>query len=139
MYMMLMPKNNLDLFDDIFGGNFLSKVDNNMMRTDIRESDDEYLIDVDLPGYSKENIKVDVTDGYLNINAKMNDSHDEKEKGKYVRRERYYGECSRSFYIGDDIKKEDIKASFKDGILCLNVPKKTQEDKEAERNYISID
>ena len=109
MYMMLMPKNNLDLFDDIFGGNFLSKVDNNMMRTDIRESENEYLIDVDLPGYSKENIKVDVTDGYLNINAKMNDSHDEKEKGKYVRRERYYGECSRSFYIGDDIKKDDIK------------------------------
>ena len=71
MYMMLMPKNNLDLFDDIFGGNFLSKVDNNMMRTDIRESENEYLIDVDLPGYSKENIKVDVTDGYLNINAKM--------------------------------------------------------------------
>ena len=138
MYMMLMPKNNLDLFDDIFGGNFLSKVDNNMMRTDIRESENEYLIDVDLPGYSKENIKVDVTDGYLNINAKMNDSHDEKEKGKYVRRERYYGECSRSFYIGDDIKDEDIKASFKNGTLQLEIPKKEEKKELPEKRYIPI-
>ena len=81
-----------------------------------------------------------IDDGYLTINAKQETNNDEKDKhGKYVRRERYYGECSRSFYIGDDIKKDDIKASFKDGILCLNVPKKTKEDKEAERNYISID
>ena len=139
MYMMLMPKNNLDLFDDIFGGNFLIKVDNNMMRTDIRESENDYLIDVDLPGYDKDNIKVDVTNGYLNINAKVSSEDDDKEHGKYVRRERYYGECSRSFYIGDDIKTEDVKASFKNGILTLNIPKKTLEDKESEKNYISID
>ena len=139
MYMMLMPKNNLDLFDDIFWGNFLSKVDNNMMRTDIRESENDYLIDVDLPGYDKDNIKVDVTNGYLNINAKVSSEDGDKEHGKYVRRERYYGECSRSFYIGDDIKTEDVKASFKNGILTLNIPKKTLEDKESEKNYISID
>ena len=139
MYMMLMPKNNLDLFDDIFGGNFLSKVDNNMMWTDIRESENDYLIDVDLPGYDKDNIKVDVTNGYLNINAKVSSEDDDKEHGKYVRRERYYGECSRSFYIGDDIKTEDVKASFKNGILTLNIPKTTLEDKESEKNYISID
>ena len=139
MYMMLMPKNNLDLFDDIFGGNFLSKVDNNMMRTDIRESENEYLIDVDLPGYSKENIKVDVTDGYLNINAKMNDSHDEKEKGKYVRRERYYGECSRSFYVGEDVKEEDIKAKYTDGTLKVEIPKVEPKKELEEKKYIEIE
>lgn len=132
-------KDSLDLFDDFFGGNFLSKFDTNMMRTDIRESDNGYIIDVDLPGYNKENIKVDVTDGYLNIIAKMNSSEDDSKKGKYVRRERYYGECSRSFYIGDDIKTDDVKASFKNGILSLNIPKKTEEEKESEKNYISIE
>lgn len=137
---MLMPrKDTLDLFDDIFGENFLSKFDTNMMRTDIRESDNGYIIDVDLPGYKKENIKVDVTDGYLNISAKMDDEEDDSKKGKYVRRERYYGECSRSFYIGDDIKTDDVKASFKNGILSLNIPKKTEAEKESEKNYISID
>lgn len=138
--MTLMPrKDSLDLFDDFFGGNFLSKFDTNMMRTDIRENDNSYIIDVDLPGYSKENIKVDVTDGYLNISAKMNSNEDDSKKGKYVRRERYYGECSRSFYIGDDIKTDDVKASFKNGILSLNIPKKTEEEKESEKNYISIE
>lgn len=137
--MMLIPRDNFDLFDDIFTDPFFKRNDNKLMRTDIKEHDDNYVISVDLPGYDKENIKVDITDGYLTVSAKTDSENNEEEKGKYVRRERYYGECSRSFYIGDDIKKDDIKASFKDGILCLNVPKKTKEDKEAERNYISID
>lgn len=137
--MMLIPRDNFDLFDDIFTDPFFKRNDNKLMRTDIKEHDDNYVISVDLPGYDKENIKVDITDGYLTVSAKTDSENNEEEKGKYVRRERYYGECSRSFYIGDDIKKDDIKASFKDGILCLNVPKKTKEDKEAEKNYISID
>jgi len=122
--MTLMPrKDSLDLFDDIFGGNFLSKFDTNMMRTDIRENDNSYVIDVDLPGYDKNNIKVDVTDGYLNISAKMNNEQDDSEKGKYVRRERYYGECSRSFYIGDDINDLKIMEAVKAAGGVIGAPK----------------
>ena len=139
--MMLVPrKRDFDLFDDMFDDPFFTRNDNKMMKTDIKENDNNFELEVDLPGFNKDNIKMTIDDGYLTINAKQESNNDEKdEHGKYVRRERYYGECSRSFYIGDDIKKDDIKASFKDGILCLNVPKKTKEDKEAERNYISID
>lgn len=136
--MMMIPRSNFDLFDDIFGDSFLKKEENKMMRTDIRETDNGYAIDVDLPGYSKENIKIDVTDGYLTINAKMDKENSDRNNGTYVRRERYFGECSRSFYVGEAVESEDIKASFKNGILSLEIPKMDESKKLPEKKYIEI-
>ena len=136
--MMLIPRNNFDLFDDIFNDQFFRGNENKMMKTDIRENENSYTIDVDLPGYNKDNIKVDITDGYLNINAKIEENDDKEEKGKFIRRERFFGECSRSFYIGDGISEEDIKASFKNGILSLEIPKVDETKKKEEKKYIEI-
>lgn len=137
--MMLVPRNNFDLFDDIFGDPFFRKNENKIMKTDIIERDNSYVIDIDLPGFSKEDIKIDVTDGYLTINAKMSSSNKENDKKeKYVRRERYFGECSRSFYVGEDIASDDIKASFKNGILSLEIPKVDEQKKLPEKKYIEI-
>lgn len=137
--MMLVPRNNFDLFDDIFGDPFFRKNENKIMKTDIIERDNSYVIDIDLPGFNKENIKIDVTDGYLTINAKMSSSNKENDKKeKYVRRERYFGECSRSFYVGEDIESDDIKASFKNGILSLEIPKIDEQKKLPDKKYIEI-
>ncbi len=136
--MMLMPKIFDDDFfrDDFFRGK--DKMNFQLMKTDIREDEKEYLLEVDLPGYKKEDIKIDVTDGYLTIHAKTTDEINDEEKGKYVRRERFMGECTRSFYVGDDVKEDEIKASFKNGILKLEVPKINPEDKKEEKKYIEI-
>ena len=124
--MMLMPRrNDFDLWDDFFNDPFFSsRKEMKLMKTDIREKDDKYLLDIDLPGYSKEDIKISVDDGYLTVSAKKEESKEENEKGSYIKKERYSGECQRSFYIGDDIEAEDVKASFKNGILTLDIPKK---------------
>lgn len=135
--MMMIPRSNFDLFDDIFGDSFFKKEDK-MMKTDIRETDNGYIIDVDLPGYKKENIKIDVTDGYLTINAKMNQKNTEDNNGKYVRRERFFGECSRSFYVGEAVEALDIKAKFQNGILSLEIPKIDERKKLPEKKYIEI-
>ena len=124
---MLVPNRDFDLFDDIFGDPFFRKSESKMMKTDIREDKDNYVIDIDLPGFDKKNIKIDVTDGYLTINAKVNNEDNEKKGGKYIRKERYYGECSRSFY-----------ANFKNGILTLEVPKVENKGKLPEKKYIEI-
>ena len=136
--MMLMPKVFDDDFfrDDFFRGK--DKMNFQLMKTDIREDEKGYLLEVDLPGYKKEDIKIDVTDGYLTIHAKTTDEVNEDEKGKYVRRERFMGECTRSFYVGDDVKEDEIKASFKNGILKLEVPKINPEEKQSEKKYIEI-
>ena len=122
--MMLVPrKNNFNLFDDFFDDDFFTKKEKNLMKTDIRENDNEYIIDIDLPGFSKENINLSLDNGYLNIKANCENNNDDT-NDKYIRKERFYGECSRSFYVGDDIKEEDINAEFKNGILKINIPKK---------------
>ncbi len=136
--MMLIPRDNFDLFDDIFTDPFFKRNDNKLMRTDIKEHDDNYVISVDLPGYDKENIKVDITDGYLTVSAKTDSENNEEEKGKYVRRERYFGECSRSFYVGDDISVEDVDASFKNGTLIMEIPKMDSKKELPEKKYIEI-
>ena len=136
--MMLIPRDNFDLFDDIFTDPFFKRNDNKLMRTDIKEHDDNYVISVDLPGYDKENIKVDITDGYLTVSAKTDSENNEEEKGKYVRRERYFGECSRSFYVGDDISVEDVDASFKNGTLIIEIPKMDSKKELPEKKYIEI-
>jgi hypothetical protein ELI_4153 len=135
---MLIPRDNFDLFDDIFTDPFFKRNDNKLMRTDIKEHDDNYVISVDLPGYDKENIKVDITDGYLTVSAKTDSENNEEEKGKYVRRERYFGECSRSFYVGDDISVEDVDASFKNGTLIMEIPKMDSKKELPEKKYIEI-
>lgn len=136
--MMLIPRDNFDLFDDIFTDPFFKRNDNKLMRTDIKEHDDNYVISVDLPGYDKENIKVDITDGYLTVSAKTDSENNEEERGKYVRRERYFGECSRSFYVGDDISVEDVDASFKNGTLIMEIPKMDSKKELPEKKYIEI-
>jgi HSP20 family molecular chaperone IbpA len=134
----MVPRSNFDLFDDFFDEPHMRKPMDKLMKTDIKEHDDKFVLDIDLPGYNKEDIKIDVTDGYLNVNAKMNNEEEDKEKGKFVRRERFYGECSRSFYVGEDVKSDDIKASFKNGILSLEIPKVDEEKKTEEKKYIEI-
>lgn len=135
--MMLMPK----IFDDdFFRDDFFDRKDRmnfNLMKTDIREDDKSYLLEVDLPGYSKDDIKIDITDGYLTINAKV-EKEDKDESKTYVRRERFTGEVSRSFYVGENIKEDEVKASFKNGILTLEVPKLSLEDKKQDKKYIEI-
>ena len=97
----------------------------NIMKTDIREHDEGYELDVDLPGFKKDEISVELDDGYLTISAAKGLDKDEQEKkGKYIRRERYAGAMQRSFYVGDAVTQEDIKAKFEDGILKLSIPKK---------------
>ena len=97
----------------------------NLMKTDIREHDAGYELDIDLPGFKKDEIKAELENGYLTISATKGASNDEQDKkGKYIRRERYAGTMQRSFYVGDDVTQEDIKAKFEDGILKLSIPKK---------------
>ena len=134
--MMLPRKNDFNLLDDIFGD--LDYVENKIMKTDIKEHKDNYSIMIDLPGYNKDDIKISIEDGYLTISATMNKEDEEKGHGKFVRRERYFGECSRSFYVGDDVEVEDIKASFKNGTLNLEIPKKEQKQV-SEKKYVQIE
>ena len=98
----------------------------NLMKTDIKESDEGYKLMIDLPGFTKDEVQVTLKDGYLTISAEKGLDKDEQEKdtGRYIRRERYSGACSRSFYVGEAVTEEDIKANFQHGILTLNVPKK---------------
>lgn len=144
--MMLVPrKDYFDLFDDFFEDDFfprnrvLSKKERNLMKTDIKEKKDKYLLDIDLPGFEKENIKISLDNGYLNIEAKVDSKKEKEDEEKFVRRERYFGECSRSFYVGDQLKEEDIQASFKNGILKIELPKKQIKDESKEIKQIPID
>lgn len=141
--MMMLPRrrNDLDLFDRMFLDDpfFSGERESKLMKTDIKEKKDKYIIEMDLPGYEKENISLEINDGYLMISAKTSQNKDEKEEGKYVRKERFIGECSRSFYIGDNIKEEDIKASFKNGTLKIEVPKKEERKELPEKKQIPIE
>ncbi len=105
-----------------------------IMKTDIKELDNSYQLAIDLPGYRKEDISAEVKDGYLTVSATKSESDDEKsENGRYLRRERYFGSCSRSFYIGEDITENDIKAKFDNGILTLSFPKQVERELPASR------
>lgn len=111
----------------------------NVMKTDVKETGNGYEIDVDLPGVKKEDVKVQLKDGYLGIQATQNVNNDEKDgNGKYIRRERFSGSVSRSFYVGEKVTEEDIHAKFEDGILKLTLPK-TDARKVDENKYIAIE
>ena len=113
----------------------------NMMKTDVRDHDDHYEIDVDLPGFKKEELSLELTEGYLTIKAAKGLDKDEKEKktGKYIRRERYMGSMTRSFYVGDTVTQEDIKAEYRNGVLKLTVPKPDPNKEVEKTNYIAIE
>lgn len=114
---------------------------NRIMKTDIKEKDNGYEIEMDLPGFTKDEVKASLKDGYLTISAAKGLDKDEKEKdtGHYIRKERYTGACERSFYVGEALKEEDIKGEFKHGILKLFVPKKEAKPEVENKKYITIE
>ena len=138
-----------NLFDDFFNGfpfyddrevrntekKLYGKHAGNLMKTDIKETDEGSKLVIDLPGFTKDEVQVTLNDGYLTISAEKGLDKDEQEKdtGRYIRRERYSGACSRSFYVGEAVTEEDIKANFQHGILTLNVPKKDAKAVNAKR------
>lgn len=99
------------------------------MKTDVRELDKAFEIDMDMPGFKKDELHVDVKDGYLTVSAAKGLDRDEKKEGKYIRRERYAGQCSRSFFVGEDLEPGDVSARFEDGILRITLPKKEPQKK----------
>ena len=99
----------------------------NLMKTDVRETEDTYELDIDLPGFKKDEVNLELKDGYLTIQAaKGLDKEEPEKKGKYIRQERYAGACSRSFYVGEHVEPEDIRAKFENGILQISLPKSSQ-------------
>ena len=146
---MLMPSIlSNDFMDDFFtvprvtgfGGSRFDRDFSRMMTTDVKETDNGYELDMNLPGFAKEDIKAELKDGYLTINAQSNSSNDEKDDdGNFIRRERYTGSCSRSFYVGDAVTQDDIHAAFKDGVLSLNIPKTEAVPEKEETKYIAIE
>ena len=133
------------LFDEFFDDDFpmipmrsirnplYGKNTKNLMKTDVRETDNTYELDIDLPGFKKDEVQLDLKDGYLTISAaKGLDKDQEDKKGKYIRQERYAGACSRSFFVGEGIEPRDVSAKFEDGILRVSLPKQVK--KELPRN-----
>ncbi len=134
---MLVPS----IFGERLFDNFMEDFDfspAHSMRTDVKDVENGYELSIDLPGFKKEDINAELKDGYLTIKATTENNNDEKDnKGKYIRRERFYGSMSRSFYVGENVTEEDIKAKFSDGILKLEIPKK--EVAVPEKKYIAIE
>ena len=136
---MLVPR----LLEDSFFGDFpfgsLNHFghSNSLMKTDVKETDSGYELAIDMPGIKKDAVKVELKDGYITVSAEANYSNDDKDTdGRYIRRERHYGSCSRSFYVGEAITQDEINASFNDGVLKLTVPKKHELPES--HNYIPI-
>ena len=127
-----------NLFDDFFSDPFemmmpqsrnplYGKHAKNLMKTDVRETENSFEVDMDLPGFKKEDVNLDLKDGYLTISAdKALDKDEKDDKGRYIRQERWSGSCSRSFYVGDTVKPEDVHAKFENGILQIALPKQEQ-------------
>ena len=113
----------------------------NLMKTDIKETDKDYEVIIDLPGFKKNEVHASLENGYLTISAEkgLNQNEKEKKSGRYIRKERYAGACQRSFYVGDQLTEEDIKGEFKHGILKLTIPKKEAKPAVDDKKYISIE
>ena len=139
-----------NLFDDMFDFDFDKEFDRmmrplygkhsqNMMKTDVRETGNSYELDIDLPGFKKDEITIQLDNGYLSISASKGlDKDEEKKDGKYIRRERYAGSMNRTFYVGSQLTQQDIQAKFEDGILKISVPKKDVQQIE-QNKYIAIE
>lgn len=151
---MLMPSVfGKDLFDDFFDFPFYDDGDmkkaekrlyghrgKNLMKTDVQETDNGYLLEMDLPGFSKDEVKVSLKDGYLTVIAEKGlNEEDENKSAKYIRKERYAGACERSFYVGEDVEQNDIKGEFKHGILKLTIPKAEPKKEVDTTKYIELD
>lgn len=144
-----------DFFDDFFGfpvwdDRAMQKAQKelygrhaaNMMKTDVQEHDNHYEVDIDLPGFKKDELSLELKDGYLTIHAAKGLDKDETEKntGRFVRRERYVGSMSRSFYVGEDVKQEDVHAKYENGVLKLSIPKMEEKKPQVEeKKYIAIE
>ena len=116
------------------------KMSPTLMRTDIKETDAGFELTIDLPGFKKDDVQAELKDGYLTIAAQtQSETEDKDEKGTYVRKERFSGKCSRTFYVGDDIEEDDIRAKFEDGVLKIAVPKKQEQPKLEEKKTIAIE
>ncbi len=134
-------------FDGGFNDGFFGRKDpmfgkhaKNLMKTDVKENEQGFELAIDLPGFKKDEIKLELDDGYLTISAEKNVSNDKKdESGKLIRQERYEGSMQRSFYIGEDITENEVKAKFEDGVLKLSVPKKEAKPEIPEKKYIAIE
>jgi HSP20 family protein len=140
------------MLPSIFGDNMLTdfgfdsdffrrpmKVEPSMMKTDVKETDDAYEVHIDLPGYTKDDVQIRYENGNLSVSASKSENKDEKdENGKYIRRERYVGSCWRQFYVGEDIRKDDISAKLENGTLMLTIPKKAQKEIE-DSKFIAIE
>lgn len=129
-----------DLFDDVFNNNFWPFRNNNLMKTDVEEKDGKYIMKTEFPGFNKEDIKMSLKAGTLRIAASHSENNDEKDqKGKAIREERYAGLMERFFYVGKNVKESDIRASYKNGILAVEVPdQKEIENKPEETKYNDI-
>lgn len=144
----LVPRRNRSLFDQMFSDPFdtffgtapIQHSTPTLMRTDIKEHEGGFDIVIDLPGFKKEDVQASLKEGVLTINAKTStETTDENKQGTYVRKERFTGQCSRSFYVGDDIEEADIKAKFENGTLQIAVPKKQEQPKLEEERTIAIE
>ena len=132
-------------FDDKYSRNMEKKLygrrAKNLMKTDIRETEEGYELTIDLPGFKREDVKASLENGYLTISAQKGFDQEETEKktGRYIRRERYAGACQRSFYVGDGVTEDEIKGEFKHGILRLTIPKKEARPAVEEKKYVAIE
>ena len=141
------------LFPSVFRNNFFDdfndfmdfptvtrKSTGTLMKSDVKDAGDHFELDMDLPGFKKEDVKLQLKDGVLKVSATTNTVNEEKdENGKYIRRERFQGTCERSFYVGENLTEEDIKAKFSDGVLSVMVPKKEAKPQIEESKYIAIE
>ena len=129
--------NSNNFFDDFFKSPFWSnpveQVGGRLMKTDVHEKEKEFVINMELPGCRKEDIQIELKDGYLTVSAKKVTSHDESEDGKFIRKERFEGSCKRTFYVGDYATEQNIAASYNDGVLRVEIPKEPIPEPEAPR------
>ncbi|HJC23426.1 MAG TPA: Hsp20/alpha crystallin family protein [Candidatus Eisenbergiella merdavium] len=141
----MLIRNNLfdDFFGDMFDDPFFNRgyvPQNQLMKTDIREKDGQYLLEIEVPGYTREDVKAELKDGYLTITADRKDPVEKAdERTRYVRKERYYGTMKRTFYVGEDITENEIHAAFKDGILKVIIDKPQPKKIEDEKTIIPIE
>ena len=118
----------------------LAKPSSSLMKTDIEETDKSYELTIDLPGFKKDEVTAELSDGYLCVSASTETTKEERnEKGSFIRKERFSGTCNRKFFVGDDVSEDDIKAKFEDGLLKISVPKKEQAPEDAPKKVISIE
>ncbi|MGN0657997.1 MAG: Hsp20/alpha crystallin family protein [Emergencia sp.] len=128
------------LFDDFMDFPMRGRMENQMMRTDVRDAGDHFELQMEMPGFKKEDVKAQLKDGMLTVSASTSSSDDQQDdQGRYIRRERFSGSCSRSFYVGENVTQEDIRAKFEDGILKISVPKIEDRPQIEENKYIAIE